>query len=52
MIAEIELASETEAVELPPWVGREVTGEARYYAARLASQPFRAWSDRGVAEPS
>ena len=37
VIAEIELESETATVELPPWVGREVTGEQRYYAARLAA---------------
>ena len=45
VIAEIELQSETAAVELPSWVGREVTGEARYYAARLAAQPFRSWPE-------
>jgi adenylate cyclase len=43
VIAEIEIESETAKVELPPWVGREVTGEARYYAARLAKQPYRSW---------
>jgi adenylate cyclase len=43
-IAEIELAGESDPVALPLWVGREVTGEARYYAARLATHPFRAWT--------
>lgn len=46
VIAEIELQSEEEAVELPPWLGREVTASARYYAARLARRPYAAWSDR------
>ena len=45
VIAEIELESEAAAVKLPPWFGREVTGEARYYAARLAEQPFRSWPE-------
>ena len=43
MIAEIELANEDAAVELPPWLGDEVTGDRRYYAARLAVRPFRSW---------
>ncbi len=43
VIAEIELESEAAIVELPPWIGREVTGEARYYAARLAARPYRSW---------
>lgn len=44
LIAEIELESGTERVKLPPWLGREVTGEARYYASRLAREPFRSWA--------
>jgi adenylate cyclase len=44
VIAEIETETETADVELPPWVGEEVTGEARYYAARLAMQPYRSWA--------
>lgn len=45
VIAEIELESETAGVAFPPWLGREVTGEARYYAARLATRPFRSWAE-------
>jgi adenylate cyclase len=45
VLAEVELESETASVEIPPWVGREVTGEQRYYAAKLAAHPFSAWSD-------
>jgi adenylate cyclase len=43
-IAEIELDSEAEAVEMPPWIGAEVTGDPRYYAVRLAHEPFRSWT--------
>ena len=43
IVAEIELPSEADAVELPAWVGGEVTGDARYYAAALAHSPFRSW---------
>lgn len=45
VIAEIELESETAPVDLPSWAGREVTGQARYYAARLAVEPYRTWPD-------
>lgn len=45
VVAEIELEAETDEVELPPWVGREVTHEARYYASRLARHPYRSWTD-------
>jgi adenylate cyclase len=44
-IAEIELESEDAVVDLPAWVGAEVTGDARYYAARLARSPFQSWSE-------
>jgi CYTH domain-containing protein len=44
LIAEIELESGADIVELPTWLGREVTGEARYYASRLARNPFRSWA--------
>lgn len=36
MLAEIELPSIDTVVELPPWVGREVTGDPRYYNYNLA----------------
>ena len=46
VVAEIELESEAALVELPPWLGQEVTGDARYYASRLARTPFRSWPAR------
>ena len=45
VIAEIEIESETASVDLPQWLGREVTGERRFYAARLAQHPFRSWTE-------
>jgi CYTH domain-containing protein len=30
ILAEVELPSETARLELPHWIGREVTGEAAY----------------------
>jgi len=45
VIAEVEMESEETEVELPAWVGREVTGEHRYYASHLAKEPYRSWTN-------
>ena len=45
VIAEVELSSADEEVTLPPWIGREVTGEKRFYNSHLRSHPYSAWSD-------
>jgi CYTH domain-containing protein len=37
IIAELELQSEKESFEKPAWLGREVTGDERYYNAYLAN---------------
>jgi CYTH domain-containing protein len=37
VIAEVELPDAARVLDLPPWVGREVTGEGRYANAALAS---------------
>ena len=42
-IAEIELSSENEPFEKPKWLGKEVTGDVRYYNSELAKNPFRLW---------
>ncbi len=44
VVAEIEIESEGEPFEFPPWVGAEVTHDPRYYASRLAQQPFGEWA--------
>ena len=43
VLAEVELAAEDEAVEIPGWVGDEVTGEARYQNSQLSRRPFSSW---------
>jgi adenylate cyclase len=43
VVAEVELVAEDQAVALPPWVGREVTGDPRYANASLVTLPFSAW---------
>jgi adenylate cyclase len=43
IVAEIELNSEDQAFARPTWLGREVTGDDRYYNASLARAPFCRW---------
>lgn len=44
VVAEVELESEDQAIELPPWVGKEVTDEFRYYNSNLSKTPFKTWA--------
>ncbi len=45
LLAEIELEYEAQVIELPPWIGQEVTGDHRYYNACLAVHPISNWQD-------
>jgi adenylate cyclase len=46
VVAEIELGSEDEAFEKPAWIGREVTGDKRYYNSSLIRLPYSTWKDQ------
>ncbi|HJF91291.1 MAG TPA: CYTH domain-containing protein [Mediterranea massiliensis] len=43
VVAEVELASETEPFEKPAFIGREVTGDVRYYNSQLMKHPYAEW---------
>lgn len=43
VVAELELSSEHQPFDRPPWLAEEVTDDARYYNANLAAQPFGRW---------
>lgn len=43
VMAEVELDSEDETFELPPWAGQEVSGDPRYYNASLVKHPYTEW---------
>ncbi len=43
IMAEIELRSEDEKFSKPDWLGREVTGDVRYYNSHLSKMPFTKW---------
>ncbi len=43
LLAEVELESETQEIDFPEWVGREVTGDPRYLNVNLVKHPYREW---------
>jgi len=43
VLAEVELSSEDEAFVKPGWLGREVTGDTRYYNSMLMKNPYKRW---------
>lgn len=43
LVAEIELRSEHEAFKKPDWLGKEVTGEVKYYNSQLSKKPYKTW---------
>ena len=44
IIAEIELNDADESFEKPTWLGKEVTGNTKYYNSQLSKQPFNTWN--------
>lgn len=42
-LAEVELTSVDEEYPCPEWLGREVTGDRRYYNSHLRSYPYKEW---------
>ena len=42
-VAEVELSSEDEPFVKPAFIGREVTGDVRYYNSQLMKHPFTTW---------
>jgi len=43
IVAEIELNSENESFQKPLWLGKEVTGNKKYYNSSLIQNPFKNW---------
>lgn len=43
IIAEVELSHKNEKFLKPDWLGREVTGEKKYYNSNLSKHPFINW---------
>lgn len=45
IIAEVELIDENQSIELPEWIGKEVSDDPRYFNANLVQYPYRQWSE-------
>ena len=43
VVAEVELSSSTDKLELPPWVGKEVSDDPRYFNSNLTQHPYTRW---------
>ena len=43
VMAEVELKSENEPFESPDFIGKEVTGDRRFYNSHMRKNPFKLW---------
>ena len=43
VIAEVELESEEQEIELPDWIGKDVSHDPRYLNINLIQNPFQNW---------
>lgn len=43
ILAEVELNDENQLIELPPWIGEEVSNDIRYFNSNLVKHPFTQW---------
>jgi CYTH domain-containing protein len=43
IVAEIELDHADQPIELPPWIGTEVTDDPRYFNSNLITHPYNEW---------
>ena len=43
IVAEIELENENDDFHKPYWIGKEVTGDIKYYNSMLIKNPFTKW---------
>jgi len=43
IVAEVELSFENETFIKPKWLGKEVTGDIKYYNSQLSKVPYKDW---------
>ncbi len=41
ILAEVELETEDQSIDIPHWIGEEVTSDPRYYNVNLVKNPFK-----------
>jgi adenylate cyclase len=45
IVAEVELKDANQKINLPEWIGQEVSDDPRYYNANLVQYPYSQWSN-------
>lgn len=45
VVAEVEISSEEEKIDIPDWTSDEVTNLRRYYNVSLSQKPFKNWTE-------
>lgn len=45
VMAEVELSSEDESFEKPSFLGKEVTGDRRFYNSHMRQYPYKMWKE-------
>ena len=43
VVAEVEIKDENQAIDLPEWIGEEVSGDPRYFNSNLIKNPYTKW---------
>ncbi|MEQ8191972.1 MAG: CYTH domain-containing protein [Candidatus Eremiobacterota bacterium] len=43
IVAEVELTDEDQSIDLPSWIGEEVTGDPKYFNSSLIKHPYSKW---------
>jgi CYTH domain-containing protein len=44
-MAEVELKTPSDEPKIPHFIGKEVTGDRRYYNSQLRQHPYSSWAD-------
>ena len=43
IVAEVELNAENDVYRKPEWLGKEVTGDVKYYNSSISKHPYKDW---------
>ena len=46
VMAEVELKTPDETPKIPDFIGKEVTGDRRYYNSQLCAHPYKTWDKK------
>ena len=46
IMAEVELSDPEQTIQLPNWIGKEVSHDSRYYNSNLAKYPYTQWQEQ------